>query len=228
MSPSGPPGRPDVVSAVTRLPVELLDHGPNARGDLGDVEDLALSLKVLGQQVPVLVYPAAGGRYVVHDGNRRLKAARQAGLGFVDAVVRRAPSGDAIRLLQQLAIQGHARTFDPIAEAKALHELMFGHDMSREEISRAIGRTPAWVRDRILLLGLTAAEQSQVARGVMPIGEALMRARVRRAARDGRPLAPAAVPTGRSLAPGREVVVLHCGTCRCAAPDEPDAEGSRR
>jgi ParB family chromosome partitioning protein len=210
------------VSAVLRIPVELLDHGPNARGDLGDVDELALSMKVLGQQVPILVYPPGhGGRYVVHDGNRRLKAARQAGLAFLQAVVRQHPGGAAVVLQQQLAIQGHARAFDPIAEARALHELMFVHGMSREEISRAVGRTPGWVRDRIGLLQLTAAEQSQVTRGVIPLGEALLRVRARRDERDGRRAAPASTapsaPPARPLPTVRDggAVVLHCRTCTC-------------
>ena len=69
-------GQPTPVGAVLRIPVDLIDPGPNARGAVGDVTELAASLRHLGQQLPVVVEPASGGRWRLIDGHRRHAAAR--------------------------------------------------------------------------------------------------------------------------------------------------------
>lgn len=181
-------GQPAPVGAVLRIPVDLIDPGPNARGAVGvggDVTELAASLRHLGQQIPVVVEPATGGRWRLIDGHRRHAAARRAGVPHLDAVIR--PTSDAVRrLLAQLAIQAGARRYDPMAESRACHTLMFEHGLTREQIARAVGRTPAWVRDRISLVHLEPDEIRQVETGRLSVAEALLRLRHRRQLRDGR------------------------------------------
>lgn len=140
------------------VPTKQVHPSLNARGHLGEVDELALSLKVLGLQKPLIVFPRPGGGYDLLDGHRRHAAALKAGLPTVEVVVRADP-GEAGRLQAQLAMETHSKAFDPMAEARALHTLMFTHGLSREQISRTVGRTPAWVRDRIALVHLKPAEQ---------------------------------------------------------------------
>lgn len=159
----------------------------NARGWIGEVDELALSLKVLGLQKPLIVFPRPGGGYDLLDGHRRHAAAVKAGLGQVDVIVRADP-GVIGRLQAQLAMHTHAKSFDPMAEARALHALMFKHGLSREQISRTVGRTPAWVRDRISLVHLKPGEQRRVESGELSLTMALHTLAVRRAERDGTPM----------------------------------------
>lgn len=199
------PGRPaagvtTLDGAFRRIPINLIDPGTNHRGDVGDVTELAATLKAVGQLQPVTVAEAPGGRYRLIDGHRRRKAAPLAGLQFLDAVVRRAPD-DASLAVKQLAIQGHSRRFNPMAEARALHELMFERNMTRDAIAVAVGKTPAWVRDRIALVHLEPGEQRQVADGRMSVAEATLRLKNRRELREGR--SPVAAKT---TGPGRQTV----------------------
>jgi len=190
-----------ILTALVRIPLHQLHPGPNARGHLGDVTDLALSIHAIGLQKPLLVTQLDTGGYQVLDGHRRLAAAVQLGLPHVDAVLRR-DHGPAARLQQQLAIHTTASSFDPIAEALAVHALMWQHDMDRADIARAVGRSPAWVRDRILLLQLDPAEQAQVRAGAMSLAAALSTARWRLDQRAGRP-EPAPPPPAAPSRPRR-------------------------
>lgn len=178
------------VSAVLRIPVDLVDPGPNVRAGVGDVTELATSMRAIGQQIPVVVVASDGGRWRLIDGHRRHAAARQAGLPYLDAIVRRS-SDDARRVVAQLAIQGNVRLLDPMAEARALHSLMWDHGLTRGQIAAYVGRSPAWVRDRISLVYLSSDEAAAVESGQMTVAEALLRLRTRRVARAGEPDAPA-------------------------------------
>jgi ParB family chromosome partitioning protein len=205
-----------VSALLLRVPTTDVHPSLNARGQLGDVAELALSLKVIGQQKPLIVMPRAAGGYELLDGHRRHAAALKAGLPEVDVVVRSDP-GEAGRLQAQLAMHTHAKHFDPIAEARALHRLMFDHNLTREQISRAVGRTPAWVRDRIALVHLTAAEQGRVASGMLSIGEALHLLATRRAEREGRP-APRPAAGGNAARP--RPVAASCRCCPTHCPGD--------
>lgn len=174
------------LAGLQRVPVEEIRPSLNARGHVGDVDELALSLKVLGLQKPLIVVPNPAGGYDILDGHRRHAAACKAGLAELEVIVRTDP-GEAGRLQAQLAMQTHAKGFDPMAEARALHKLMFTHKLSREQISRTVGRTPAWVRDRIALVHLQPQEQTQVQAGRLSITEAMFRLQQRRAERNGEP-----------------------------------------
>jgi ParB/RepB/Spo0J family partition protein len=211
--------------ALLRIPTDQIMPGLNARGDLGDLRDLATSLRNLGQQKPLIVVRLADGRYQILDGHRRHAAAQLAGVPHLDAVLR-TDRGAAFRLQQQLALHTHARQFDPIAEARALHTLMFEHNLTRDQIAATIGRPGMWVRNRIALIHLTPDEQDRVVQGELSIGEALRILASRRAGYANprqRKVATKAANTAAVQA-GK-----HCVTCRCnvSASDRSHFEDQR-
>lgn len=173
---------PVAVTAVVRIGLDHIQPGPNARGRLGDVDELAASLRSIGQQVPVLVEQLDGGGFALIDGHRRLAAARKARIDHLDAVVR-VTRDDADRTIRQLAIAGHTVAFNPMAEARALYALFQGN-LGREDIARLVGKSPGWVRDRMSLVHLEPGEQHDVQTGRMSVAEALLRLRNRRELRD--------------------------------------------
>lgn len=200
---------PQLLSALVRIPLERVVPGPNARGNLGDVAELAMSIKALGMQKPLLVCDLGDGQYQILDGHRRYAAARMLRLPHVDAVLRR-DAGEAMRIQRQLAMHAQAKEFDPIAEARALRTLMFEYNLSREVLARTVGKSPSWVRDRIALLQLDVAEQESVRQGRMSIASAQATVNMRRAQRDGR-------QPGRQVGqePAQPQPRQHCKTCRC-------------
>ena len=77
--------------ALQRLPVSLIDANPRQpRRAFPEQEltDLAQSIQARGVLQPVLVTPLPGGRYELIAGERRLRAARLAGVERIPAVVR--------------------------------------------------------------------------------------------------------------------------------------------
>lgn len=177
---------PEAVAAVLRIPTAQVHAGPNARGDVGDVTELAASLKTLGQQIPVIVRQIAEDRWQLVDGHRRHAAAVKARMPYLDAIVLAVEAAGPRLLLRQLAMQAGARRFNPIAEAMALHTLMFEHRMTREQIAAQVGRSPGWVRDRVALVHLEPGERADVERGRMSVAEATLRLKNRREMREGR------------------------------------------
>ncbi|MEU3455622.1 ParB/RepB/Spo0J family partition protein [Micromonospora sp. NPDC006766] len=190
--------------AFLRIPIDAIEPGPNVRGEVGDVAELAANLRAVGQLMPVLVEPLPDGRYQLLDGHRRHAAASMAGIGHLMAVVRHADDNAVRRTVRQLSIQAHAQPFDPMAEARALHKLMFEQNLTREAISRMVGKSTGWVRDRISLVHLEPGEQRDVQAGSMSVSEALFRLSNRRAMREGRqPTQQRRQATRSTAAPGR-------------------------
>lgn len=75
------------------------------------------------------------------------------------------------------------KSFDPMAEARAVEWLMFADDgphMTREEIAEALSKSPGWVKGRVDLLQLAADEQESVRKGTLPVGAALQAIAARR------------------------------------------------
>ncbi|MCX5070926.1 ParB/RepB/Spo0J family partition protein [Micromonospora lupini] len=176
---------PTAISALLRIPAHLVKPGRNVRTDLGDVTELAMSIKDDGQEEPITVHDCGDGTYEVHEGHRRLAAIQLIKYPYVLAIVRRR-FDDAERLTKQVKIHAQRQSFNPMDEALAFHELMFAHNYSREQIARSIGKRPEYVRDRIALTRLTPEEQDLVRRGRLPVGEAVLRVADRRAEWTGR------------------------------------------
>lgn len=191
---------PTLIPALLRIPTELVKPGRNARTDLGDVTELAMSIAAIGMQEPMTVHDLGDGTFEVHEGHRRLAAAQLARVPHVIAMLR-PRFDDADRLQRQLAIHAQRLAFDPMDEAHAFHALMFQHNQTREQVARAAGKTPAYVRDRIALTRLTPDEQAKVRSGRLPIGEALLRVAGRRAEQTGGPRPAPARQTAPRQAP---------------------------
>jgi ParB/RepB/Spo0J family partition protein len=166
---------PQVVAGVLRIPIADLVHGANARGELGDVAELAQSLRTFGQQQPLLVESFEGGRWSVFDGNRRLKAGRAANLTHMLAIPRNGTLTEQHRILRQLGMHATSKSFDPMAEAHAVEWLMFADDgphMGRSEIAHALAKSESWVKGRVDLLQLEPDEQRSVANGTLTVSMA--------------------------------------------------------
>jgi ParB/RepB/Spo0J family partition protein len=181
---------------LAAIPVGLIDPGENWRGTItnSDVVGLATSMKAVGQLEPIAVEQTTGGRYRIREGHRRHLAAHLNQTPRLLAFIRK-PAGRGERAIEQLAIHGNRTAFDPVADADAIHYLMFTHEppMSRDQIAQLVGRTEQWVADRVALLNLTAAERDALRAHDLTLGEAKDIVTTRRAERDERH-----VPTPRT------------------------------
>ncbi|GAA3126408.1 hypothetical protein GCM10020254_87300 [Streptomyces goshikiensis] len=107
--------------------------------------------------------------FVVVDGNRRLAAARLAGLDDVPVHVDDSLAESADILLETaLTAAVQHESLDPLDEAKALARLVEVHG-SQRAVARALGKSSPWVTQRIALLKLTPELQAAVEDRSLPV-----------------------------------------------------------
>src|SRR4051812_1392817 len=140
---------------LRELPVDLVrpnPRQPRTRFDRASIERLAASVADAGIVQPLIVRPLADGRYELVAGERRWRAAREAGLGTVPAIVR---EEDEAERLQTALIENMAREdLNPVDEARACAALVEDLGLSKEELARRLGRSRSAISNLIRLLDL--------------------------------------------------------------------------
>jgi len=164
---------PDMSKEETlhQLPLDLVSPNPDQpRRSFGDAELQALadSIRAHGVLQPVLVRPLAGGRYELLAGERRLRAARIAGLERVPAVVRSAAEGERLELAM---IENMARQdLNPVEAASACAALVEEFGLTKEEVGRRVGRSRVAISNLVRLLDLPDEVLSMLAEGELSEG----------------------------------------------------------
>ena len=140
---------------LLELPVDLIKANPNQPRTKFDPEalaGLASSIEASGVVQPLLVRPLHDGSYELVAGERRWRAARQAGLKKVPAVVR---DSEQAERLQVALIENMVREdLNPVEEARACAALVDELGLSKEELARRVGRSRPAVSNLIRLLDL--------------------------------------------------------------------------
>jgi ParB family chromosome partitioning protein len=155
----------------------LLDPDPdNARGDLGDLEELGASLVAVGMLEPVIVKPAGpDGRHQLISGERRTAAARLVGMPEIPALVRAdlgGPDAVADAAAAQIVENFHRRPLSPLEEASAFRRLQ-DLGMKQADIAGRVGINQGTVSKRLSLLRLPEPVRAQVAAGDIDVADAV-------------------------------------------------------
>jgi ParB family transcriptional regulator, chromosome partitioning protein len=140
---------------LLELPVGLIKPNPDQPRTQFDAEALtalAASIEASGVVQPLLVRPLPDGSYELVAGERRWRAAQQAGLEKVPAVVR---DQEQAERLQAALIENMVREdLNPVEEARACAALVEELGLTKEELSRRVGRSRPAVSNLIRLLEL--------------------------------------------------------------------------
>jgi ParB family chromosome partitioning protein len=132
--------------------------------------ELVHSIKEIGLLQPVVVRPTGPHSYELVMGERRWRAAQEAGLESIPAIVRQTEDSDMLRdaLLENL----HRSQLNPLEEAAAYQQLLEDFSCTHEELAARIGRSRPQISNTIRLLKLSPAVQRRVAAGVISAGHA--------------------------------------------------------
>jgi ParB family chromosome partitioning protein len=132
--------------------------------------ELVHSIKEIGLLQPVVVRATGPTSYELVVGERRWRAAQEAGLTTIPAIVRRTEDADMLRnaLLENL----HRAQLNPLEEAAAYSQLLEDFSCTHEELAARIGRSRPQISNTIRLLRLSPAVQRRVAAGVLSAGHA--------------------------------------------------------
>lgn len=171
---------------VTVLRIEKIEpHPSNVREDLGDLGDLARSIREQGILQPLTVqpHPTAEGRYRIIAGHRRFDAAQLAGLTAVPVIIRHGLE-DA-QVLELMLVENVQRVgLNPMEKAEAMAALMHrGH--SQADIGRRTGLSANTVSYYLQLMHLAPETQEKVRSGKLSAADAVAAVRtVRRRDRE--------------------------------------------
>ena len=160
-------GAPHVLKLTQLQPGK---YQPRTRMDEGSLYELAESIKAQGVMQPILVRPVAGDRFEIIAGERRMRAARLAGLDEVPVLVKDVPdeSAAAMALIENI----QREDLNPLEEAQGLKRLTDEFGLTHEMAAQAVGRSRSAASNLLRLLNLTEPVQQMLMAGDIDMGHA--------------------------------------------------------
>ena len=150
--------------------IELNPRQPRLTVDPEELQRLAESIRVSGVIQPVVVRPLGVGRYELVIGERRVRAARLAGLEEVPAVVREVPDEKMLELALVENIQ--RADLNPVEKAQAVRRMIDELALTQEEAGRRLGLERSTIANLLRLLDLSEDLREMVSRGTLTAGHA--------------------------------------------------------
>lgn len=158
---------------ITHVPVDSIQRNPRQpreKFDMEELDNLAASIREHGVIQPLIVSPGKNGVYVLIAGERRLQAARRAGLSTVPVVIRHATDQ---QLLELALIENLQRAdLNAIEEAEAYQHLAKEFKMSHETIAARVGKSRVAVTNTMRLLDASAPVKQALVDGRITEGHA--------------------------------------------------------
>lgn len=145
-------------------------YQPRLRMDEGGLQELAASIRTQGVMQPILVRPVAPDKYEIIAGERRVRAARLAGLETVPVLVRQVSDQAAAAMALIENIQ--REDLNPLEEAQGIQRLIDEFGFTHEQAAEAVGRSRSAVSNLLRLLNLAASVQTMLMAGDIDMGHA--------------------------------------------------------
>lgn len=151
--------------------VDVNPRQPRKAFDPIALDDLARSIKTSGLIQPVVVRRAPNGRWELIAGERRWRAARQAGLQRIPAIVREATDAESLELA--LVENLLREDLNPMEEAEAYQRVLTEFQWTQEQLAQRIGRDRSSIANTLRLLRLPQAIQDDLRSGRLTMGHAV-------------------------------------------------------
>lgn len=161
-----------VRESVQNIPLEeIVSKGdqPRKEFDQEKIDELAHSIQGNGIIQPVVVRRSSSG-YEIVVGERRLRAAKKAGLSEIPAIVKEFPDE---RIFDIALIENIQREdLNPIEEAQAYRTILERDTITQEELSRRVGKSRSYIANMVRILDLPDDIREHVSRGTISVGQA--------------------------------------------------------
>ena len=145
-------------------------HQPRRRFAQAEIDELAESITHNGVLQPVIVRETPDGHFELIAGERRWRAASQAGLNTIPAVVRQVSDQQIMELALIENIQRSDLT--PIEVARAYQRLILEFSLTQDQLATRVGKTRSSVANLLRLLSLPQAVQESIESGALTVGHA--------------------------------------------------------
>ncbi|HEX3207513.1 MAG TPA: ParB/RepB/Spo0J family partition protein [Propionibacteriaceae bacterium] len=151
----------DRIDPNPRQPREAFDEEP--------LQELTASIEAVGVLQPIVVRPS-GERFQIVMGERRVRAARTAGLERIPAIIRTTEDDQLLRdaLLENV----HREDLNPLEEAAAYEQLLVDFGITQEELASRLGRSRPVIANAMRLLRLPGSVQRRIAARTLSAGHA--------------------------------------------------------
>ncbi len=166
------PGRPGALEAPAEIPLDRIvanPYQPRQSMDGAELEALTASVAEHGILQPILVVETLEG-YQLVAGERRVRAARLAGLARIPAVVRQLADQHQLELALVENIQ--RADLGPLEEAGAYRRLIDEFGLTQDSVARKVGRARSTIANSLRLLDLDPTVQRALADGQISEGHA--------------------------------------------------------
>jgi ParB family chromosome partitioning protein len=167
------PAAPPPAEALSTLPVERIQRGryqPRREFDPDSLRELADSIAAQGVIQPIVVRPIGQDGYEIIAGERRWRAARQAGLPEIPVVVREVDEKTAVAIALIENIQRD--DLNPLEEASALQRLLGEFGLTHVQVAEAVGKSRTTVTNLLRLLELNDDVKDFLHHGKLEMGHA--------------------------------------------------------
>src|SRR3989454_2491835 len=166
---SSTPGTEETISEIPTDQIAVNPNQPRKLFDSESLSELAASIRSSGVIQPIVVRRHGAG-YQLIAGERRWRAARQAGLARIPAVVREATDAQSLELA--LVENLLREDLNPMEEAEAYQRLLAEFGWTQEELAQRVGRDRSSIANCLRLLKLPALIQADLRAGRLTMGHA--------------------------------------------------------
>lgn len=161
------------VAQQNEVPISSISPNPRQPRTVFDedaLNELIASIKEIGILQPPVVRKVSEGRYELVMGERRLRAAKAAGLTTIPVIIRQTPDNELLR--EALIENIHRSQLNPLEEAAAYAGLLTDFGCTHDELATKLGRSRPLISNMLRLLNLPPTVQRKVAAGVISAGHA--------------------------------------------------------
>ena len=210
----------DVPATLPIYEIENNRSQPRTDFDEEALNELTESIRLHGVLQPLLVRPVPGGRYQIVAGERRWRAARQAGLSEVPVIIRDLDDTQVMLLAMIENLQ--REQLNPAEEAEGYRRLRDEFGLTQEEIAEKVGKSRPSVANALRLTGLEPEIMAMLRDGSISVGHA----KVILSLPEGRRMELAALCAGGISVREAEKAAKKMTEEKAARPSGKDREGS--
>jgi ParB family chromosome partitioning protein len=139
--------RADELPVGRRIPIHLIEANPDQpRSTMGDLSGLTKSITDKGVLEPILVRPRDDGRFTIISGERRFRAAIEAGLAEIPCIEMDVADNELLEIALIENLQ--RKDLSPFEEADGYRALQEKHAYTHEQIADAVGKSRSQRRSR--------------------------------------------------------------------------------
>jgi ParB family chromosome partitioning protein len=172
-TPIRAPGVSQPVAGKLEVPIQSVKPNrrqPRSIFDDEALQELAASIREIGILQPPVVRRVGENEYELIMGERRLRAAKLAGLSTIPVIIRETSDNE---LLQEALIENiHRSNLNSLEEAAAYNQMLSDFGFTHDELAKKIGKSRPVISNTLRLLNLPPSVQKKLTSGTLSMGHA--------------------------------------------------------